>query len=210
MDFRRPRRSSRFQTRPVRTALVWIWFFLAVGLSLRGQAPTLGPAEPFSGSQSRELLNVLGGAGHRLKGSAGDELVRIWLRTDAGKLEDGVFVGVASVLNPIQDARHRTVPAGTYSLRYVEIPPSSEHRGCMSQPRFLVLMPLESDTEAPERVSYGELLISDRSHPLILQLVNSRTGSTSVSQSRTPGQVIVHLPWAAARPAESIGILLNY
>ena len=158
-----------------------------VGLS----SAALVPAGPASGTEGRmepvdigevsvgSLRAALDAGGHRAVSSSGSVAAEIWLVKQIPKLDDGVLVGLVRLTSDGHDVRERSVPAGTYTLRYSALPAGDRHDGCMRNPEFVVLIRASDDGDADRRLAYDEMMtlsgqILGRRHPVAWQVQRGR------------------------------------
>ena len=94
----------------------------------------------------------------------------------------GAFLGVVRFPAAAQDRRGNPIKAGVYAMRYSFFPNDGNHMGAAPQRDFAILIPVEKDKPAAERLNYEALMTLSREttgapHPAVLSLAPSSEAS---------------------------------
>jgi hypothetical protein len=134
------------------------------------------------------LADALEPAGARLVNDQGAAVAEVWLRksipiqqTQAKgdvaypQLSVGTLVGVLRFPNGGSDFRGQSIKAGTYTLRYAQIPQDGNHLGASTYRDFLLLGPAATDTNVDRPLTFDAVVklsqqASGTGHPAVLSL----------------------------------------
>ena len=109
-----------------------------------GNVETIGA---FTGPASPSVQGVLQPSGYRVT-LDGSVVAEVWLRKDAPGLVPSALVGVVTFPKDTSDFRGQAVKAGSYTMRYAQMPSDGNHLGAAPTTDFLLLSPLADDTDA--------------------------------------------------------------
>lgn len=128
-------------------------------------------------------------------------------------LANGEFVGVVTFSKPASDFRGQPVAAGTYTLRYQFIPQDANHMGVSPNPDFLLAVPLASDPNPAEILSFKRLVaLSAKStgtaHPAVFALAPAGTPATVSKDDQGLLVFTAEIPTASGK-TEKIGIVVK-
>ncbi len=134
---------------------------------------------------------------HALKFTAAGNSIQLWpAKSIAGKgngaesalyadIPLGAFAGIVEFKSAAQDFRGQKIPAGSYSLRYEQIPADGNHLGVAPSPDFFLLVPVASDSQPAVAVPYAKLVklsmaASKTPHPAVFSLTTAAKKSPSL------------------------------
>lgn len=118
-----------------------------------GNVETIGA---FTGPAAPSVQGVLQPSGYRVTVD-GSVAAEIWLRKEAPGLVPSALVGVVTFPKDTSDFRGQAVKAGSYSLRYAQMPSDGNHLGAAPTTDFLLLSPLADDTDAAAQPEFTAL-----------------------------------------------------
>jgi hypothetical protein len=151
--------------------------FLALSLALTAQASPPGAEAigPFAGSAPAAVSEALTPTGYRVTLGDGTMACEIWFRREIRALNPSIFVGVVSFSTARSDFRGQAIKAGSYTLRYAQMPSDGNHLGAAPTTDFLLLAPLAEDTDPAADYSFEKLTklsarASGTNHPAPLNL----------------------------------------
>jgi hypothetical protein len=133
---------------------------LAVALALALPAAAGGKAErigAFSGGAPDWIKPLLEPQGYRVARSDGSVVGDVWFRKNVPALKVSTFVGVITFPAEFSDFRAQKVKAGTYTMRFAEMPSDGDHLGAAPSNTFLLLSPVAEDTEAGDDLTFKEV-----------------------------------------------------
>ncbi len=101
------------------------------------------------------------------------------------ELPKGAFSGVITFTAPAQDFRGQKIAAGTYTLRYAQLPGDGNHLGVAPNPDFFLLVPLALDTDPAVPIPYARLVkvsakAAGTNHPAAFSLASAAKSVPSV------------------------------
>ncbi|MFQ5719629.1 MAG: hypothetical protein ACE5IK_08760 [Acidobacteriota bacterium] len=119
----------------------------------------------------------------------GEPVVFVWLRAAFPLIDDsaaglgvsygtimpGMLLGVATFARPWTDYRHKTLPAGTYALRYAVQPADGNHMGVSVNRDFLIVLAFADDAGPDELMGMKALvdagkMVTSTNHPAVIGL----------------------------------------
>jgi hypothetical protein len=119
-----------------------------------GKAERIGA---FAGAAPGWVKGALDPQGYRVTLSSGSVAAEVWFRKDLAGLKPSAFVGVVTFPAPTSDFRGQAVRAGTYTLRYAEMPDNGDHLGAAPTKTFLLLSPVAEDTAAADDLTFEQV-----------------------------------------------------
>ena len=128
------------------------------------------------------------------------------------ELANGEFVAVVDFPKGASDYRGQAIPAGYYTLRYQYLPQDANHMGVSPNPDFLLAIPIASDANPAENLSFQPLVklsakTTGTAHPAVIALAAAGTpGGVMPSEGLTVFTVVVP---TSGSSAEKIGIVVK-
>ncbi len=114
-------------------------------------------------------------AGAKIVDAGGKTVAEVWLRTPipTGAKSDqqavtlpevahGTFMGLIRFAAKYEDRRGQTIKPGTYTMRYSYFPQNGDHQGVAPQRDFLLLTPVEADTDLGKNPTFEQLMEMSR------------------------------------------------
>ncbi|HKC11765.1 MAG TPA: hypothetical protein VKI41_07000 [Vicinamibacteria bacterium] len=152
-------------------------FALTLAAPVRGASGKVEAIGPFTGPASASVKQALDPAGYRVRLADGTVACEVWFSGRGAGLSPSAFVGVLSFPAPASDFRGQAIKAGSYTLRYAQMPGDGNHLGAAPTTDFLLLSPLAVDTDAGASFSFEKLtkmsaLASGTNHPAPLNLAD--------------------------------------
>lgn len=133
------------------------------------------------------VAKALAPAGAQLLSKNGKTIAELWLRREIplkataavagyGALREGTLVGVVRFPEGGSDFRGQAISAGTYTLRYEQIPQDGNHMGASPEQDFLLLCPAAEDQNLEATFDFESLVELSRhatrtNHPGPLMLL---------------------------------------
>jgi hypothetical protein len=111
----------------------------------------------FTGTAPDWVKGALDAQGYRVTLSSGTVAADVWFRKDLAGLKPSAFVGVVTFPAHTSDFRGQTVRAGTYTLRYAEMPSDGDHLGAAPTSTFLLLSPVAEDTAPADDLTFKQV-----------------------------------------------------
>jgi len=132
----------------------------------------------FTGDVPEWVKGTLEAQGYRVSLSDGTVANEIWLRKDFPGLTRGALVGVITFPKDGSDFRGQKVKAGTYTLRYAQIPEDGDHLGASPTPTFVLLIPPGEEAEPADDLTFKEVTkmsakASGTNHPSPMNLADA-------------------------------------
>jgi hypothetical protein len=176
-----------------------------------GNVETIGA---FTGAAAPSVQGVLEPSGYRvtLGGAAAAE---VWLRKDAPGLVPSALVGVVTFLKDTADFRGQAVKAGSYTMRYAQMPSDGNHLGAAPTTDFLLLSPLADDTDAAAQPDFAALAkMSARTvglnHPASLNLAAGGEPEAYPAVARNEyGHDVLHVKLKTAKGEQPIALVVK-
>jgi hypothetical protein len=180
-------------------------FFLvvALGWSQGAYKAVVGKA-PSASQIPQSIQSTLEAQGVQFENAQGTPICEIWWRKGIptqkspaassdvlyGGLSMGEFVGVIYFPSASKDYRGQAIKPGYYTLRYGLIPQDGNHMGVSSYRDFLLLIPIASDSNPTQDLSFNDLVKASRlttgtGHPAVMML----DPATQNSGSKLPAAV---------------------
>jgi hypothetical protein len=131
----------------------------------------------FVGQAPASVGPLLDPAGYRVTLADGTLACEVWFRKQVPGLLSSTFVGVLSFPAPSSDFRGQAIQAGTYTLRYAQMPGDGNHLGAAPTSDFLLLLPLAEDLDPGADLAFEKLTkmsarASGSNHPAALNLAD--------------------------------------
>ncbi len=194
--------------------------FIGVSLSLAlasaavadGKAETIGA---FGGPASASVKSALEGAGYRVTLADGSVACEIWFRKDGPGLQPSALVGVLTFPKNTTDFRGQAVKAGSYTLRYAQMPGDGNHLGAAPTTDFLLLVPLADDQDAAAQPDFGGLMAmsgktAGLNHPAPLNLAaTSDRGNDPAVAKNEYGHEVFYVKVKTAKGDLPIGLVVK-
>jgi hypothetical protein len=100
----------------------------------------------------------------------------------------GEFMGVLHFPKNDTDYRGQSIKAGYYTLRYALIPQDGNHMGVSNYRDFLLMIPIQDDTNPTQTMTFNEVVKESRltagtGHPAVLMLESVTQGSSATFPS---------------------------
>jgi hypothetical protein len=195
---------------------------LAVGAALALCVPTPsradGKVEPigaFAGSAPAAIQAALEPAGYRVMLADGSVAGEFWLRKDAPGLVPSAFVGVLTLPRQTNDFRGQAVKAGTYTLRYAQMPGDGNHLGAAPTTDFLMLSPLADDADPAAQPDFAALMKTsakaaglNHPSPLNLAAAAERKDYPAVTANEH-GHEVFHVKLKTAKGEQPLAIVVK-
>ena len=201
-------------------------FAILVALATAGRAgdPVVDSAGALSeGAAAPELRSALSADGLRVR-EGESVLAELWIVKDLAAaaepktkpganfiaVADGALLGVVRFEEKWSDYRGRSVPAGTYSLRYAIQPVDGDHMGVSEFLDYALLVPAAKDLD-PKPIADRKALYalsreaSGRNHPAILYLVPAASSAVPSVVVPAPGGLAL----VAAPGGKAMGFVLR-
>ncbi len=177
--------------------LVALTLFFAVAASAQVKVEPITTLPKLSETQERAISKD----GYRITVN-GKELADVWPASQvAGESNSssaalypefpmGALAGVITFPNGGADFRGQSIKAGTYTMRYEQIPSDGNHMGVTPNPDFFLLVPADDDTEAGYTIPFARLVkMSAKSagtaHPAAFSLAPaSKTVGTATTDDK--------------------------
>jgi hypothetical protein len=158
--------------------LYGLLFVPFLALPARGASGKVEGIGPFTGPAPASVKQALDPAGYRVTLADGTVACEVWLSRQGSGLSPSAFVGVLSFPAPSSDFRGQAIKAGSYTLRYAQMPGDGNHLGAAPTSDFLLLSPLAADTDAGASFTFEKLakmsaLASGSNHPAPLNLADT-------------------------------------
>jgi hypothetical protein len=137
----------------------------------------------------KALQDAVQAQGVRFLDAQGKPLAEVWLAKTLtgqanpsssmdiiyGSVEPGAFVGVLQYPNGGSDFRGQNIKIGYYTLRYDLIPQDGNHMGVSQYRDFLLLVPVDQDTDPSKPLGFKDVVklsrqASGTSHPGVLSM----------------------------------------
>jgi hypothetical protein len=191
---------------------------LAVAQAAAASAYAQGKVETisaFTGQASPSVMGVLDPSGFRVLLADGTEACEIWLRRDLPGLVPSVLVGVISLPKDTNDFRGLPVKAGSYTLRYAQMPSDGNHMGASPTPDFLLLTPLADDRDAAAQPEFTALVkMSARTvganHPAALNLAAAAAPKDYPAVAKDEyGHEVFHVRLKTAQGEQPIALVVK-
>lgn len=152
---------------------------------------------------SESLSDVIKSEAYVVQRQDRQVLLRLWLRDDlpsratSEQLQNGLtyrelppstFVGVIEFSQQFLDSRKQNIKAGVYTLRYALQPETADHLEVSPHRDFLLLTPVEEDTNAdllePRALIEKSAAITGGDHPAVLMLWPGHRNDPSTGVSK--------------------------
>jgi hypothetical protein len=129
------------------------------------------------------------------------------------ELSNSEFVAVVRFPQGMSDFRGQSLPAGTYTLRYLLLPQDGNHMGVSPNPDFLLASPVADDSRPEQSYVYRKLVaLSAKStstgHPAVIALDSSAEPGTVLKEENGDILFSAEIP-AVDGSAEKIGIVVK-
>lgn len=181
--------------------------------------PAAGRSEQigaFTGAAPDRVKAALEPQGYRLTLSDGTAANEVWFRKDFPGLNTGALVGLITFPKGGKDFRGQDVRAGSYTLRYAQIPEDGDHMGASPTPGFLLLIPTEEDSGPGDGMTFKEVTklsakTSGTNHPAPMNLgdVSNQKEFPAVATNGM-GQEVFYVKLRTAAGAEvPIGLVVK-
>jgi hypothetical protein len=169
----------------------------------------------FAGPASASVLGSLEPGGYRIRLPDGCVACEVWFRKDPPGLLPSVLIGVLSFPQQATDFRGQAIKAGSYTLRYAQMPSDGNHLGAAPTTDFLLLTPVADDTDAsalpdlPALVKMSARTIGTN-HPAVLNLaaVAERKDYPAVATDEH-GHEVFHVKLKTAGGERPIGLVVK-
>src|SRR5262249_7115062 len=109
----------------------------------------------FAGTASDAVKQALDAQGYHV--TLSDGTVDLWFRKDLAGLKPGGFVGLLTFPTARGDFRGQTIKAGTYTLRYAQIPTDGSHLGASPTSDFLLMLRPADDPDPAADLAWEKL-----------------------------------------------------
>jgi hypothetical protein len=203
----RPRKNRR-------AWLVLVVVFAGATLArAQGRVETIGAFKAAGASPS--VVVALEASGYRVLLADGTPACEVWLRKDLPGLVPSAFVGVVTLPKNTNDFRGQTVKAGSYTLRYAQMPSDGNHMGASPTPDFLLLTPLADDADAAALPEFAALMkMSARTiganHPAGLNLAAAAAPKVYPAVAKDEhGHEVFHVKLKTARGEQAIALVVK-
>ena len=139
------------------------------------------------------VAKALASEGAQLLSEDGKTIAELWLRREIplkanaaqagyGALAEGTLVGAVRFPEGGSDYRGQMIAAGTYTLRYEQIPQDGNHMGASPEQDFLLLCPAAEDQDLDATFDFESLMELSRhatrtNHPGPLMLMRVANGA---------------------------------
>jgi len=194
-------------------------FAVAVALAAALPAHAQGKVEAigaFKGAgASPSVVGALDPSGYRVLLADGTPACEIWLRTDLPGLVPSALVGVMSLPKNTNDFRGLPVKAGSYTMRYAQMPSDGNHMGASATPDFLLLSLLADDQDAAALPEFAALVkMSARTiggnHPAALNLAATAEPKDYPAVSKDEyGHEVFHVKLKTAKGERPISLVVK-
>lgn len=191
---------------------------VSLSLALASSAVADGKAEatgPFGGPASASVKGALEAAGYRVSLADGSVACEIWFRKDGPGLQASALVGVLTFPKNTTDFRGQAIKAGSYTLRYAQMPSDGNHLGAAPTTDFLLLVPLADDQDAAAQPDFGGLMTlsgkaAGLNHPAPLNLaaVGDRGDYPAVAKNEY-GHEVFYVKVKTAKGELPIGLVVK-
>ena len=185
---------------------------MAIPAHAQGKVETIGA---FTGPAAPSVMGALEPGGSRVRLADGTVACEIWFRKDLPGLLPSALVGVLSFPQKTNDFRGQPVKAGSYTLRYAQMPSDGNHMGVSPTTDFLLLTPLADDTDAaalPEFTALSKMSAKTigANHPAALNLaaVAERKDYPAVAKDEY-GHEIFHVRLKTAQGEHPIALVVK-
>ena len=199
-----------------RTAAVLLG--LALSLAAAPHASADGNVESiaaFSGPASPSMKSVLEPRGYGITLEGGGVACQVWFRKDAPGLVPSALVGVLTFPQNTTDFRGQAIKAGTYTLRYAQMPGDGNHLGAAPTGDFLLLSPVADDQDAAGQPEFAALMKlsakaagSNHPSPLNLAAVGDRKDYPAVARNES-GHEVFYVKLKTAKGELPIGLVVK-
>jgi hypothetical protein len=185
---------------------------MAMSAHAQGRVETIGA---FTGPASPSVKDALEPGGRRVLLADGTEACEIWLRKDLPGLAPSALVGVISLPKDTNDFRGLPVKAGSYTLRYAQMPSDGNHMGAAPTTDFLLLTPLADDQDAAALPDFTALVkMSARTvganHPAALNLAAAAAPKDYPAVAKDEyGHEVLHVKLKTARGEQPIALVVK-
>lgn len=144
------------------------------GAAAAGKVESIGA---FTGAVPDWVKQSLEPRGYRVTLSDGTVAAELWFRKDLPGLKPASLVAVITVPKDTNDFRGQALKAGTYTLRYAQMPSDGNHMGAAPTTDFLLLLPPSEDTRPTDDLTFEEVSktsakVSGTNHPAPLNLAD--------------------------------------
>jgi hypothetical protein len=146
-----PRRRSAF------VPMLCLAAVLCSGHAARAAAGKVERIGSFAGTAPDWVKGALDAQGYRVTLSSGTVAADVWFRKDLAGLKPSALVGVVTFPTATRDFRDQAVRAGTYTLRYAEMPGDGDHLGAAPTTTFLLLSPVAEDTAPADDLTFNQV-----------------------------------------------------
>lgn len=145
------------------------------GAAAAGRVERIGA---FAGAAPDGVKQSLQAQGYRIALSDGTVAAELWFRKDLPGLKPGNLVGVITVPKDTNDFRGQALKAGSYTLRYAQMPSDGNHLGAAPTTDFLLLLPPSADAKPADDLTFEEVTktsakVSGTNHPAPLNLADA-------------------------------------
>jgi hypothetical protein len=177
-----------------------------------GKVETIGA---FTGAVSPSVQGVLQPSGYRVTLGDGSVPAEVWLRKDAPGLVPSALVGVVTFAKDTSDFRGQAIKAGSYTLRYAQMPSDGNHMGAAPTTDFLLLSVPSDDTDAASQPEFGALMkmsakAAGLNHPAALNLAaGGEPKQYPAVAANEYGHEVLHLKLQTAKGEVPIGIVVK-
>jgi hypothetical protein len=191
---------------------------VSLSLALASSAQTDGKVETigsFDGPASGSVKGALEGAGYRLVLADGTVVCEVWFRKEGPGLQPSALVGVLRFPKNATDFRGQAIKAGSYTLRYAQMPGDGNHLGAAPTNDFLLLVPLADDPDATAQPDYAGLMslsakAAGLNHPapLNLAMVGDRKDYPAVAKNEY-GHEVFYFKLKTAKGEVPLGLVIR-
>lgn len=112
----------------------------------------------FTGAGPDWIKQSLEPQGYHVTLSSGAVVGDVWFRRDFPGLTPSAFVGVITFPTDTTDFRAQEVKAGSYALRYGQMPSDGNHLGAAPTSDFLLLIRLADDSAPADDLTFNKLV----------------------------------------------------
>ena len=177
----------------------------------QGKVDTIGA---FTGPAAPSVMGALEPGGYRVLLADGKVACEIWFRKDLPGLLPSALVGVLSFPQNTNDFRGQPVKAGSYTLRYAQMPGDGNHMGVAPTTDFLLLTPLADDTDAaalPEFTALTKMSAKTigANHPAALNLAAVTSKDYPAVAKDEYGHEVFHVRLKTAQGERPIALVVK-
>ena len=168
----------------------------------------------FTGPAAPSVAGALEPGGYRVLLADGSVACEVWFRKDLPGLLPSALVGVVSFPQKTNDFRGQPVKAGSYTLRYAQMPGDGNHMGVAPTTDFLLLTPLADDTDAAALPEFTALTkMSARTiganHPAALNLAAATSKDYPAVAKDEYGHEVFHVRLKTAQGERPIALVVK-